>query len=298
MDGSACLNCGERGSGRFCPACGQARRSQPIPTVREWLGEALDELLMVEARLPRSVGALFWPPGELTRSWWEGRRSSFVSPFRLYLLFAVPFFFLASLRSDDGDPYRESFFEVVVAGVLYSSGDTALVVASDPIPPLPIELHDDSTARAEYRRQVEEKYASLRAREEAIGGRVSAGMRRVFDVLPIAVGIVMVPFLAIMLRIGTHGQTRFVAHLVFSLHLHAVVYAIAWLVGLSPGWAGFIGGGIFLGVARHRILEERWLAASAGALAIPTLYALVFVGTYIAVTLRLGRLGGDWLFGG
>ena len=97
---------------------------------------------------------------------------------------------------------------MVVAGVLYSSGDTALVVASDPIPPLPIELHDDSTARAEYRRQVDERYASLRARDEAIGGRVSAGMRRIFDVLPIAVGVVMVPFLAIMLRIGTHGQGR------------------------------------------------------------------------------------------
>ena len=49
-------------------------------------------MLLVEGRLPQTLATLAIP-GKLTQEWLGGRRSRFVSPLRLYLLTAIPFFF-------------------------------------------------------------------------------------------------------------------------------------------------------------------------------------------------------------
>ena len=69
---------------------------------------------------------------------------------------------------------------------------------------------------------------------------MEGGIRRVFDLLPISAGLVMVPFLAALLILGSRARKRFVAHLVFSLHLHTIAYTLAgvgWFFGVSrlPG---------------------------------------------------------------
>ncbi|MDP2957813.1 MAG: DUF3667 domain-containing protein [Longimicrobiales bacterium] len=86
-----CPNCGSEVSGRFCPDCGQ-ERSDLFPGVGAWIKEALGELLGADGKLPRSLRALAWPPGELTLEWHRGRRARYVSPLRLYLAAALLFF--------------------------------------------------------------------------------------------------------------------------------------------------------------------------------------------------------------
>jgi hypothetical protein len=63
-----------------------------FPSLREWLGEVFDELFAIDAKLPRTLRKLLWPPGELTVEWRRGRRMQYVAPFRLYLATAFPFF--------------------------------------------------------------------------------------------------------------------------------------------------------------------------------------------------------------
>jgi hypothetical protein len=86
-----CPNCGSIAHGRFCSECGQARGAL-LPSVATWIEEAIDEFLGVDGRLPRSIKALAWPPGELTLEWRRGRRAHYVSPLRLYVVAAVLFF--------------------------------------------------------------------------------------------------------------------------------------------------------------------------------------------------------------
>lgn len=81
---TACPNCRSDGLGRFCPGCGQ--ESPRELTVRAWLAEALDELLFVDGRLPRTLKALMSRPGLLSVEWQAGRRARYVRPLRLYLL--------------------------------------------------------------------------------------------------------------------------------------------------------------------------------------------------------------------
>jgi len=56
------------------------------------VGEVFDELFAIDARLPRSLRKLAWPPGELTLEWRRGRRAQYVSPLRMYLAAAFLLF--------------------------------------------------------------------------------------------------------------------------------------------------------------------------------------------------------------
>ena len=86
-----CPNCGYPDPGRFCPSCGQ-EQGELVPSVASWARDAAADLFEVDGKLPRSLKALFWPPGWLTVEWRQGRRASYVRPFRLYLGSALIFF--------------------------------------------------------------------------------------------------------------------------------------------------------------------------------------------------------------
>jgi hypothetical protein len=91
-----CANCGAPLTGAYCAQCGQ--KVKPLdPTLRELAGDVAGELTDVDGRLLRTVRYLFTRPGFLSREHAEGRRASYVSPLRLYLVFSVLFFAAASL---------------------------------------------------------------------------------------------------------------------------------------------------------------------------------------------------------
>ena len=87
----ACLNCAAPLTGRYCAACGQ-KANDLDPSLRDVAHEVAHEFIHVDTRFVRSVRLLFTQPGVLTREYFQGRRSRYVSPLRLYLIFSVVFF--------------------------------------------------------------------------------------------------------------------------------------------------------------------------------------------------------------
>jgi len=79
-----------------------------------------------------------------------------------------------------------------------------------------------------------------------------------YDVLPVAVDITMVPFLALLLGLATREKGRFVANLVLSLHIHAVAYSFAGIGRLFGAGTitGVVGGTVYMGAALRRITAE------------------------------------------
>jgi hypothetical protein len=95
-DHERCPNCRTPLTDAYCARCGQ--KNKPLdPTMRELAGNVLSEVSDVDSRLLRSLRYLFTRPGFLSREHAEGRRASYVSPVRLYLVFSVAFFATASL---------------------------------------------------------------------------------------------------------------------------------------------------------------------------------------------------------
>jgi Protein of unknown function (DUF3667) len=111
---AACHNCGATLIGRFCASCGQ--EALPLnPTVRDLARDAAHELLNVDARIVQSVRRLFCSPGFLTREYIEGRRVSWLPPLRLYLLFSVAYFALATFGDLDVRVTGQTDAETVAA---------------------------------------------------------------------------------------------------------------------------------------------------------------------------------------
>jgi hypothetical protein len=95
-DSPVCHNCGAALGGRFCAVCGQ--KAQPLnQTLHDFLHDFTHEMLHVDGRIFRSVRKLLFSPGFLTVEYFEGRRARWISPIRLYLIFSVIYFAVASL---------------------------------------------------------------------------------------------------------------------------------------------------------------------------------------------------------
>jgi hypothetical protein len=102
-----CLNCGDPTPGEYCPTCGQ-RKAEIQVSVRTLVMDVLEDQLILDKRLPRSLKALFFKPGHLTVEHVNGRIVRYIHPFRLYLVSSLLFFLLLSFFSlralRQGDP--------------------------------------------------------------------------------------------------------------------------------------------------------------------------------------------------
>jgi hypothetical protein len=78
---------------RYCPACGQLGADFQRP-VFELVTSSLGDMFALDGRLWRTVPALLFRPGWVTRQYLDGKRARFVPPFRLFLLSSLIFFFM------------------------------------------------------------------------------------------------------------------------------------------------------------------------------------------------------------
>ncbi|WP_300541449.1 DUF3667 domain-containing protein [Maricaulis sp.] len=96
-----CSNCGTVLSGPVCHSCGQTSDTFHRP-IWDLLLDVLDGLFGIEGRLWRTLPALMFRPGKLTRQYLSGVRARYVMPFRLYLTASVLFFLAFSLVNGGG----------------------------------------------------------------------------------------------------------------------------------------------------------------------------------------------------
>jgi len=86
-----CPNCGTELAGNFCAACGQSAKDLKKP----FLGlfrDVLGDVFSFDGRLWRTIPALMFRPGHITRAYVDGKRMRYVPPFRLFLITSVLFF--------------------------------------------------------------------------------------------------------------------------------------------------------------------------------------------------------------
>jgi hypothetical protein len=98
-DTERCTNCGAAATGAYCARCGQ-RVAPHIHSVWGFIREATESLTHADSRLWRTLSTLLVKPGRLTREFLDGRRASYLPPFRLYLVLSLLFFVLASLLGE------------------------------------------------------------------------------------------------------------------------------------------------------------------------------------------------------
>src|SRR5262245_35889320 len=85
VSGGRCGTCDAVLTGPFCSQCGEAQRHDGDLALRHLLHDAVHEFTHVDGKIWRTIRALILEPGRLTKEYWEGRRGSWIRPFRLYL---------------------------------------------------------------------------------------------------------------------------------------------------------------------------------------------------------------------
>src|SRR5262249_3883909 len=93
---ASCLNCGSADVHAFCARCGQKNTDLRI-SVGELTRDLVDELFQVDSRMARTVVPFLFRPGKLTNEFLAGRRLTYSSPVRLYVLASFLYFITLSL---------------------------------------------------------------------------------------------------------------------------------------------------------------------------------------------------------
>jgi hypothetical protein len=99
VNAAHCRNCGASAPGAFCPQCGQ-ETSIALPTARQFLKEAAGRYVALNGRLWRTLFALLFRPGFLTREYLAGRRRRYIRPARLFLVSSLAMFALFRMSVD------------------------------------------------------------------------------------------------------------------------------------------------------------------------------------------------------
>lgn len=99
-----CPNCQESYAqeSNFCPNCGQSKESSII-TFKELVTDFLGSLVSFDSKVFTTIPKLLFKPGKLTKEYIEGKRTSQLSPFRLYLFLSIVLILLLSfaMKNDD-----------------------------------------------------------------------------------------------------------------------------------------------------------------------------------------------------
>jgi hypothetical protein len=283
---SACLNCGERLSGPFCARCGQ-RAIPAYPTMRELIGDAWHELSGYDGKVVRTFRDLLAAPGAMTVEVLEGHRARYVSPVRVYLVASLVYFLIAAASPNLGAPK---------SGSAAASSDNVTIDLTSPEKAL-AQLTPEK--RAELNATIERTVWWMRPVMRAAVTDPAGFERRLMLDLP-RMFFVLVPVFALI--VSTFYRRRpFSQHLIFGLHLHAVVFLVAALpeaadytyslaVSGVAGVAALLFAIGYAVLAFKRVYRERWLATVSKTMGIGLLYgiaalvALLVTLTVVSVT--------------
>ena len=314
-----CANCGTALNGPFCSNCGQRASDYHRPIW--WIfGEFLDSVFGYDSRTFRTLWLLFAEPGEFTRRYVAGQRASMLPPFRLFVIASVVFFLTLQLTGiamvafkmktmpvDSLPPAAvEELKKKQNNSVTVSDDKKLTVVTMDFFVPADQVEHVKLTN--EQRRSVlaaedSFKVEKTNASADEIGWlnwiqtkakRVQEGYERALadpiklngplNVWLPRLMLFLVPVFALLLAI-MHWWPRvyFIEHLVFSTHIHTVVFVALSLLTLSAailGDAGFMGAvwlilAIYLWMAMYRVYGRSWWLTSIKYLALLMVYSVI-----------------------
>lgn len=103
-----CRNCETPLTYEYCPQCGQLAADFHRP-IWSLIKEGLSDFFALDGRVSRTVPALLFRPGHVTRAYLDGKRARYVPPFRLFLLASLLFFSIA-FAFGDGLGLRNGLF--------------------------------------------------------------------------------------------------------------------------------------------------------------------------------------------
>ena len=276
---SLCENCGAPLTGKYCSACGQRHFDHPVHHFGHFVSEVLEDVTHADSRLWRTLIALLFRPGFLTREFLEGRRVRYLPPVRLYLVLSVLFFLIVALT-----PHAAT----IERPVLIQKGSEVYLT--------PFGVGGIDAARAKEICASFHYTGPLASRFDANCIKALSGdradLRNSFLHNAGRALFLILPLLALVMKALYRRPPRhYVEHLLFFVHDHAFLFLVlgvyALLTGFVPAlrsilhpvlWAYIW---VYFYAAIRRVYGQGWLltATKLGAIA----GAYVVLGSFLAL---------------
>lgn len=96
-----CLNCHHPLdlSDQYCPNCSQLNSTKKL-AFNDFFNEFFAGIFAYDSRLYRTLGALMFKPGKISKDYIEGKRVRYANPYRFYLSASIIFFLVWSVPQD------------------------------------------------------------------------------------------------------------------------------------------------------------------------------------------------------
>ena len=293
-----CTNCGQALIGEFCHACGQRRFVETDRRFGHLIHQFLASATDLDGRVWRTVRALLFQPGLLSREYFEGRRARWISPASLFLAVSVIYFFAPFHGSDLALQFNQQVSERVRALALGPNESP-----SDEQRRRSGQMHTPYTERL-IEARVRARDAEARKHSDGSSGYSYHDYRLAYDAkaddVSKALVIVHLPFVALALMLVFARQRHYFAeHFVVALHflafamllLQIVVQIRALLIATLPvawlppewswDWIMRVLLSAYAVAALRRAYAVGWVAASA--------VAVVMLASVIAANLYVYR---------
>ena len=258
---AVCKNCGATLTGAYCAQCGQSAHDNHKTTIAHLFHELTHELLHVDGTIWRTLLTLMTRPGALTAEYWEGRRASWIRPFRVFLIAAAIHFVAVSgigpmnldilLRKTDAGDYN------VAIGTL-NERDRIRTPGTDV----------SEGERHEYLEKIRHVYAPVR-----------------YAAVPL--------FAVVSLLLYVRRQPFYADHLVFALHFYAFWYACSVIASPIPRATAAIivslATAAYLLLATRRLHHQGWLVSALKSVALFAFMLLLEMALAMVAAAWVGR---------
>jgi len=270
-----CRNCGAPAPGDYCPSCGQETRTR-APTFIAFMREAGGRYVALDGRLWKTLSALLFRPGFLTREYFAGRRRRYIRPARLFLITSLVMFaalrIAVELRQLDILRFDASGKPATAAKEGRNEGQNALDDAFD--------VNIGGMEFPTIRKRLEHFNQLSSEQKEA---QITDG---IFRYGPYAM-FVLLPAFALMLKLLYLGRGRrypsrprlYADHIVFAAHNHAFLFlaivAANLLVGVLRG-AVIVWTLAYMVWSLHVVYGGSWLGIAVRSTAMLLFYTIMF----------------------
>lgn len=280
-------------SARFCPNCGQDTAPHP-PSAWEFLHEFVGHYVALEGRLARTLALLIFRPGELTRRYLSGKKTSYVLPLRLYLTTSIVFFLVVKI-------FGLGNMNTTQTGAEADSANNIVAISDQPLhpkrgvqigksgPPVVVSGVDQSKLQKPFLNIIEcevnsvqcnkvkaylkDKYHDKPASE--VGRQV---LERTFSLAPYAM-FFFLPVFALLTKILYFNRRMYYGeHLVYAFHVHSFAFLLLLAAALIPktisDWL-YIAGAVYFWLAMRKVFGGGWFSTTCRYLFISIFYPIL-----------------------
>lgn len=217
-----CLNCGTEVKGKFCSECGQENldtRENFFHLVFHFIADYLH----FDSKFFRSLIPLFTKPGFLTKEYWEGRRTRYIHPLRLFFFTTIIFVIATSVfYKKFGNEFKG---KIIQQDNQYTRFDSTFISSYPDDKKFHISGGDSLTVK-----EIKEAKAKEARQMQKFGSSLDLAFNNLKYIT-----FLLLPFYAFYFWIlYRKQQPYYVDHLVYSMHLMTFAYCLFSVTLLLP----------------------------------------------------------------